>query len=74
MNSTTLLYNNSTLSSSDVDSMNHTGFANDLTFTDIILNPFFYGIIIIFIILILCIITFIFILKNKPKLLLAKPA
>ena len=38
MNSTTPLYDNST---SNVDSMNHTGFAKDLTFTDIILNPIF---------------------------------
>ena len=55
MNSTTPLYNNST--------------SNDLTFTDIILNPFLYGSIIIIIILISCIITFIFILKSKKELL-----
>ena len=71
MNSTTPLFDNST--SSDVDSMNRTGFANDLTFTDVItLNPYFYGSsIIIIIILVSCIITFIFIIKNKPKLLLS---
>ena len=55
MNSTTPLYDNST--------------SNDLTFTDLIINPFFYGGIIIFIILISCIITFIFILKSKKKFL-----
>ena len=43
--------------------------SDNLTFKDIITNPFFYGGIIIFIILLSCIITFIFILKNKPKLL-----
>ena len=58
MNSTTPLYNNSTLSDE-----------NDLTFTDIILNPVLYGSIIIFIFLLSCIITFIFILKSKKKLL-----
>ena len=61
--------NNFNSTSSDVDFMNRTGFANDLTFTDIILNPLFYGSSIIFIILISCIITFIFILKFKKKLL-----
>ena len=51
------LPSNSTLSSS-----------NDLTFTDVITNPFFYGSsIIIFIILLSCTITFIFILKSKKK-------
>ena len=46
-----------------------TTLTNNLNFTEIIINPFFYGSSIIFIILISCIITFIFILKNKPKLL-----
>ena len=69
MNSTTTLYDNSTLSDENVGSMNHTGFANNLNFTDIILNPFLYGSSIIFIILIACIITFIFILKSKKKFL-----
>ena len=66
MNSTSLSYNettNSTLSLSD-----------NLNFIEIITNPYFYGSSIIFIILLSCIITFIFILKSKPKLLLAKPA
>ena len=49
---------NSTLSSS-----------NENNFTDNITNPLFYGTSIIFIILILCILSFIFILKNKSKLL-----
>ena len=70
------------MNETDVDSMNHTGFANNfnsttldnLTFTDVITNPYIDGGIIIFIILISCIITFIIILKNKPKFLLAKPA
>ena len=63
----------------DVDSMNHTGFANnfnstlsssnDLTFQDVITNPFFYGSSIIFIFLLLCIISIIIFIKNKPKLL-----
>ena len=38
-------------------------------FVDIITNPFFYGGIIIFILLLSCIITFIFILKSKKKFL-----
>ena len=65
------------MNETDVDSLNDTGFANnfkstltnDITFTDVITNSYFYGSSIIFIILILCIITFIFILKNKSKLL-----
>ena len=56
MNSTTPLYDNSTLSDE-----------NNLNFIEIITNPLFYGGIIIFIILISCIITFIFILKSKKK-------
>ena len=43
--------------------------SDNLTFQDIITNPFFYGGIIIFIILLSCIITFIFILKSKKKFL-----
>ena len=43
--------------------------SDNLTFKDIISSPYFYGSIIIFIIIILCIISFIIILKNKPKLL-----
>ena len=42
---------------------------DNLTFTDVITNPFFYGSSIIFIILISCIITFIFILKSEKEIL-----
>ena len=53
----------------DVDSMNHTSFTNDLTFTNHITNPFFYGSSIIFIFLLLFVISIIIFFKNKPKLL-----
>ena len=43
--------------------------SNDLTFIEILTNPFFYGSSILFIFLLLCVITFIFILKSKKKLL-----
>ena len=46
-----------------------TTLTDDLNFTDVITNPFFYGSFIIIIFLLLCIITFIIILKNKSKLL-----
>ena len=42
---------------------------NNLTFTDVITNPYFYGSSIIFIIIISSIITFTIILKNKSKFL-----
>ena len=58
MNSIILPNMNSTLSSS-----------NDLTFQDVITNPFFYGSSIIFIFLFLCIISIVIFIKNKPKLL-----
>ena len=70
------------LNVTDVNSMNHTGFANnfnsassnDLTFQDVITNPFYYGSSIIFLFLLLCILSFIFIIKSKKRLLLVKPA
>ena len=43
--------------------------SNDLTFIEILTNSFLYGSSIIFIFLLLCLITFIFILKSKKKLL-----
>ena len=43
--------------------------SNDLTFIEILTNSFLYGSSIIFIFLLLCVITFIFILKSKKKLL-----
>ena len=43
--------------------------SNNLNFQDVITNPYFYGSFIIFIILISCIITFIFIIKSKKELL-----
>ena len=43
--------------------------SNENDFIDIISSPLFYGSTIIFIILILCILSFITFLKNKPKLL-----
>ena len=42
---------------------------NNLTFQDVITNPFFYGSSIITIFLLLCILSIIIILKNKSKLL-----
>ena len=59
MNTTTLLDENYT-------STLNTTLSNNLTFKDIISSPLFYGSeIIIFIILLLCVITFIFILNLK---------
>ena len=55
------------------DNFNST-LSNDLTFTHILTNPFFYVGIIIFIFLLLCVISIIIFIKNKSKLLLAKPA
>ena len=66
MNSTTPLYDNSTLVAKQEKFYSS---SDDLNFTDVITNPFFYASSIIFIILLSSIITFIFILKNKPKLL-----
>ena len=40
---------------------------NNLTFQDVILNPVIYGGIIIFIIIILCTRTFIYILKSRKR-------
>ena len=42
---------------------------DNLSFKDLITNPYFYGSSLIFIFLISCIITFIFILKSKKKFL-----
>ena len=64
MNSTTMLNENYS------SSLNAT-LSNNLTFTDIILNPLFYGSAGIFIFLILCLISFIIILKSKKKFLLS---
>ena len=61
MNSTTPLYDNSTLVAKHEELYSS---SDDLTFTDVITNPYFYGSSIIFIILISCIITFIFIHKK----------
>ena len=41
--------------------------SDNLTFTDVITNPYFYGSSFIFIILILCILFFIIILKKKKE-------
>ena len=41
--------------------------SNDLTFIEILTNSFLYGSSIIFIFLLLCVITLIFILKSKKK-------
>ena len=49
-----------------------TNSSNNLNFQDIITNPCFYGSIIIFIILLSCVITFIFILKSRKKWLFPK--
>ena len=57
MNSTTPLYENYTSTSSD---------------ENITTNPFFDGSVIIFIILLLCVITFIFIVKSRKKFLFPK--
>ena len=45
---------------------------NNLTCTDVITNPLFYGSSIIFIILLSCVITFVIILKSKKKWLFPK--
>ena len=45
---------------------------DNLTFQDVITNPLFNGGIIIFIIIILCVITFTFILKSKKEWLFPK--
>ena len=58
MNSTTPLDGNYT------STLNST-ISDNLTFQDVITNPFFYGNLIVFIILILCILSFIIILKSK---------
>ena len=50
------------------DNFNST-LSNDLTFQDVITNPFYYGSSIMFIFLLLCIISIINFIKNKPKLL-----
>ena len=70
------------MTETEMESMNHTAFANnfnstlsssfDDNFYKIITNPFFYGSSIIF--LLLFVISIIIFIKNKPKLLLAKPA
>ena len=46
--------------------------SDDLTFIEILTNPFFYGSSIIFIFFLLSVISIIIFIKNKPKLLLAK--
>ena len=65
MNSTILLDEicTSTLNNTSSDNLN---------FQDIITNPLFYGGILLFIVLLSCVITFIFILKSKKKRLFPK--
>ena len=45
---------------------------SEIDFIDIIPSPYFYGSTIIFIILLLCVLTFIFILKSRKKFLFPK--
>ena len=42
---------------------------NNLTFQDVVTNPLFYGSTIIFVVFVLCVLSFIIILKNKPRVL-----